>query len=376
MRPDTGWHGARLLAALYLALLTVASPAATVEQQTLEHLDRIRAIKAGADRKATERYNRQMDEAWKFFTANKGAVLPVLRRELSMELRKGERNQMVLLDIGYFLRLQAEAPDKELGRRALLALDATAEVVRLNQQQLFKFAHAVAPDRDPAMLGFLDRVFLRGSVTTFIPQHALPLDETLVCVFLYGIYGEGAEGHLRSMLRDRSLARRIIEILIWIGSPDSVEEVSAAMVAARDYETFVRGTAFMMKAGGPRGRAMMLALNPGDFDARSREYYGKVRRDIEATAYELLRGQFGRFPGDARLGDGELKRRLSAMHANYGKDDRTSPEAVVNSGLPAAFLIGELTRIRARMFHRVSDEALTDVVVTNALLNTLRYRGK
>jgi hypothetical protein len=64
------------------------------------------------------------------------------------------------------------------------------------------------------------------------------------------------------------------------------------------------------------------------------------------------------------------------MYENYGKDDKTSPEAIFNSGLPNDFLVSELTRIRGRMFYRVSDEALSDVVLTNAILNALRYRGK
>lgn len=376
MRPAICRNALRISTGLHLALLAFVLPAATIEQQTLEHLELIRAIKAEGDSKVTERYNRQMDEAWKFFNVNKPAVLPILRRELSAEVRKEGRNDMLLLDIGYYLRLQGGSSDKDLGRQALFALDTNADVVRWNQQLLFKLAHAVAPDRDPRMLALLDKVFLRGKVTTFIPQHALRLDETLVCVFLYGVYGRDAEGHLKTLLRDRSLAPRIIEILIWIGSPDSVPEVSAAMDAARDYETFVRGTAFMMKTGGPQGRAAMLAIKPGEFDAKSRDYYGKIRKDIEATSYQTLRGQFSRFPGAASLSDGEVKRRLSAMHANYGKDDDTSPAAIVNSGLAGSFLIGELTRIRERMFYRISDEALSDVVVTNALMNTLRYRGK
>jgi hypothetical protein len=369
-------NAARLLAGLLLALFACAPLAATIEQQTLEHVARIRAIKAEGDSKTTELYNRQMDEAWKFFNANRASALPVLRKEISAELRKDPRNDMLLLDIGYYLRLQESASDKELGRQALFALNADAEVVRWNQGQLFKFAHAVVPDRDPRTLPWLEKVFLRGKVTAFVPQHALTLDETLICVFLYGVYGQGAEGHLKSLLQERSVAHRIIEILIWIGSPDSLPEVSAAMMAARDYDTFVRATAFMMKMGGPQGRAAMLSLNPGDFDAKTREYYETIRKDIEATSYEVLRGQFSRFPGAAKLGDDEVKRRLSVMHANYGRDDKTSPAAIVNSALAGSFLVGELTRIRARMFYRISDEALSDVVVTNALMNTLRYRGK
>ena len=118
------------------------------------------------------------------------------------------------------------------------------------------------------------------------------------------------------------------------------------------------------------------ALAPADFDAKSQAYYAKVRSSIEATSYERLRGQFRRFPDTGPVSDAELKTRLADMYANYGRDDRTSPQAFLASGLPAAYLIAELTRVRERTFYRLSDEALTDVKITNALINTLRYKGR
>jgi hypothetical protein len=361
---------------MFLSLASVGSSAATIEQETLAHLDRIRAVRVGGDAKANEAYNKQMDEAWKFFNANQKSVLAILRRELSLESRKDKPNNLFLLDIGYYLYLHKEVSDKELGKQALFRLDTTSEIIRSNQQQLFHFTHAVASDKDPKLLPFLDKTFLKEKVTAFIPQHSLTLDETLVCVFLYGIYGQTAELHLKSLLKDRSLAQKVIEILIWIGSPDSIQDVKAAMTASRDYEAFVRATAYMMKIGGPRGRAIMLAIKPGDFDDKSREFYGKVKKDIEATSYSILRKQFTGIPGIAKLSGDDLKKRLSAMYENYGKDDEISPEAVLNSDLPRDFLINELLRIRSRMFYRLSDEALSDVVMTNAILNTLYYRDQ
>ena len=321
-----------------------------------------------------DRYNKQMDDAWKFFRANKAEVLPLLRKELSAEMRRPRPSPLVLLDIGYFIRLQDTPADRELGRQALFAVDGNAEIVRWNSQQFFRYAHAVAPDRDARTLAYLDRHFLRGNVTAVVPQHALTLDETLVCVFLYGAYGEGAERHLKSQLTDRAAARRIIEVLVWIGSPDSVAEVSAAMQASPDYDTFTRGTAFMMTAGGPNGRAALLAVPIRDFDARAQEYYAKVRQQIQATSYESLQAQFARYPAPGPLTDAELKQRLAAMYRSYGIDDRTSPRSILASGLPKSDLIAQLTRIRSRMLQRVSDEALSDVRVTNAMLNVLYYR--
>lgn len=362
------------LATLLLVFGASAAHAATVEEDTLKWLEVLRAIRPEGAVADTDRYNRQMDDAWKFFRANKTEVLPILRKELSAEMRQPRPNQLVLLDIGYFIRLQDAPADKELGRQAFFAVDGDAEIVRWNSDQLFRYAHAVAPDRDARTLAYLDKHFLHGKVTAVVPQHALTLDETLVCVFLYGIYGEGAERHLKSQLTDRATAQRIIEILVWIGSPESVPEVNAAMMARRDYDTFTRATAFMMTAGGPDGRAALLAVPIRDFDARAQEYYGKVRARIEATSYESLQAQFGRYPDPGPITDAELKQRLAAMYRAHGSDDRTSPQSILASGLPKDYLIAELTRIRSSMLHRVSDEALSDVKVTNAVLNALYYK--
>ena len=117
----------------------------------------------------------------------------------------------------------------------------------------------------------------------------------------------------------------------------------------------------MMKAGGPKGRAAMLAIDPEALDAKSREYYGRIHKAIEATTYDALHKRFDGMPGEAKLADDELKKRLATMYANFGKDDTTSPAALVNSGLPADFLVSQLTQIRSRMFNRVSNEALDDV---------------
>jgi hypothetical protein len=360
----------------FLALVTVGASAGTVESETLMHLDKLRAVTTGADKKTTEQYNNQMNSAWTFFNANKKAALPTLRSQLSLELEMSQPNPLLLLDVGYFLYQQETVSDKSLAKRALFRLDPAAEIVRWNQQELFDFAHAVASDRDSRILDLIDKAFLKEKVSLYVPQHALTLDETLVCVFLYGAYGSDSETHLKALLRDHKLTPKIIEILAWIGSPDSDQDVKTAMQASRDYETFARATAFMMKLGGPQGRAIMLRVDPKELDTKSQEYYGKIRKQVEAASYESLRGQFAGLPGHAKIDNEALKKRLSAMYANYGKDDETSPMDILDSSLPGDFLISELTRIRSRSFQRVSDEALSDVEMTNALLNTLRYRGK
>ena len=191
-----------------------------------------------------------------------------------------------------------------------------------------------------------------------------------------GVHAQASEGHLRSLLADKALTRKVLEILIWIGTPDSVPAVREAMLADRNYETFSRGTTFMMKAGGPEGREAMLRLNPKDFDAQSQEYIKRVLPMIEATSFETLRKQFSTGRDLAPLTEDTLKKRLADMYENNGKDDTTEPSALLDSTLPRTFLINELLKIRARMFRRLSDEGLSDVVATNSILNALYYREK
>jgi hypothetical protein len=369
-------HASRLACAVALIASSATAGAATVEQDTLSRLDQLRAIEAEGDAASISRYNAQMDDTWKFFAVNKSTALPVIRNEMALELAKPKPSNLMLLDIGYFLYLQEQQADKDLAKRALFALDTNATIVSWNDDQLFRFSHAVAAGKDPRILPFIDMVFLNRKVEIFVPQHALKLDETLVCVFLYGVYGRETEVHLRGMLGDSKLMRKILEILTWIGTPDSVNAVNAAMTANLDYETFVRATSFMMRNGGPLGRVAMLAVDSKALDPKSREYYEKIHKAVEATSYEGLRKQIEGMPGEANLSDEELKKRLAAMYANYGKDDNTNPAAVINSNLPSAFLIDELTKIRSRTFNRISNEALGDVEITNAILNTLYYRTK
>lgn len=372
---SAGSNLARIVAVMVFVLAASAS-SQTIEKQALTHLDQIKAIRADADAKTTAGYNKSLDQAWNFFDANKASVLPILRRELSVELSRPTPNDLLLLDIGYYLRLQPASSDKELGKAALFKLNPASKIVYLNQQQLFKFAYNVATDEDPRVLPFIDRAFLRQKMSAYVAPHSLMLDETLVCVFLYGVHAQSSEAHLRSLLADKSLTRKILEILIWIGTPESVPAVRDAMLADRNYETFSRATAFMMKTGGPEGRAFMLRLNPKDFDAQSQKYLETIRPLIEATSSKTLREPFASNRNFAPITDDTLKKRLADMYENNGKDDITDPNAVLDSTLPRTFLINELLRIRSRMFRRLSDEGLSDVVATNALLNALYYREK
>jgi hypothetical protein len=365
----------RSLLIIFLGAVAASAGAATLEAQTAEKLQQIRAIRPGQGDQADDAYNKQLDAAWEFFNANKQQVLPILRKLLKAEIEGHEPNSLVLLDIGWYLH-ESDLPDgKTLGREALFHLDPRAPIIDWNRKEFFELAHAAAEDHDPRVLTLIDHEFLRSDKKIVIPEHSLELDGTLVCVYLYGAYGPDAEPAVRAKLSDRSSANRALEILIWLGSPESLPAVGAALSAAPNYETFSRVASYMMQAAGPAGRDFMLKLNPAVLDAQSRDYLSKMRGAVQATTFESIRQSSESLPGDKKLSDDEVKSRLSAMIGNFGKDDRTSPLAIFDSGLPGNFLITQLVEARRRSLYRLTDEGLGDLQGTNALINGLRYRN-
>jgi hypothetical protein len=369
----------RLLVLTIVTLLSSLSMSggaigASVEQETLQHLAALRAVKADSTPEQMQKHNEQMDEAWQFYHANKDQVLPVLRRELAAELRRKPPAQLLLLDVASFLFVEGDEADHQRSLQALLAIDTNSQIIQANFDQLFRLTHGMSSTADAKLLPFIDRTFLTTERSVFVPEHSLTLNPTLICAFLYGGFGAAGESHLQPRLKDRDLTERVLEILKWIGSPDSVSAVEAAMPAKLDHDLFARELTFMMTNGGLQGREAMLQVDRARLDAQAKQFYEKVRPAIEAQDYAQLRKRFDKFSGETRLSEEQIKERLALMYRNYGKDNRLNPQALLDSSLGKDYLIGELSRIRSRMFSRASDEALSDVELTNAVLNTLRYR--
>ena len=366
----------RFLAAAFAAGLAagLAFPAAAqeAESRVSRHVEALRAMQP--DRARSDEYNREMDEAWKDFDAHPAKSLPLLRSTLIAETRKSDPNAMVLLDIGYYLYTHGAAIDKDAALAALLAVDPRAPIVRHNQQQLFYFTLSVANDHVPRVLDFIDRAFLENDVQVVIPPNGLTLDAVLTSVFLYGVYGEGAEAHLWPVLKDPKWERRALEVLIWIGTPASNNAVRDAIYQYRDYETFARATAFLMQDGGPGGRDIMLSIDPKGLEPQAAQFYDVSRPRVEASNYAWYKGLFERSPGPEKIPDADLRKELAGMPAHSPSGEPLAPKAIFASALPREELVKLLLAARHAMFERVSDEALGDVKTTNMLLNGLRYR--
>jgi hypothetical protein len=325
--------------------------APAIERQAQEYVEKMRAIKPATDARQAAEYNKQLEEAWKFFIANP-EVIAVLRRVLAREVGLPQRNDFLLLDLGYYLHERGAPADRELAKSALYSLDPMAPILRFNQQEFFQFTQSVAATRDARVLAFIDRAFLREQIAVRFPEAGLTLDPTTACAFLYGAYGEGVEAWLKPKLHtpvsDRDLARRVLDILGWTGSPASNPDVKNVLIGApHDYETFVRTTNFLMNAGGPQGRSIVLAVQANDLDVWTRSYYDKIHGPARAVTFVRLRENLVSIP---------------------------SAKEILDSERPRADLIAELTKKRNNLFRTITKESIAEIQRTNALINALRYR--
>lgn len=364
---------ATLLAALMLST-AAHGHAATVEQDTLTHLNHLRAIRADQNSAATIRYNQDLDAAWKFFLSHKAQSIPVLAAQMQAELKLKQPNDLILLDTGLLLYTYGGAPEKALAVDALTRLDPESAIVRANFKELFDFTFAVARDHEPRVLPVIERAFLPANPKINIPQRTLKLDGTQTCVFLYGAYGPGAETALRAKLADPAVTRRVLEILIWLGSPAALPEVNQAIAAAPSQEMVERATAYMMQAAGPAGRDAVLNLGTRPLSEKSRRYLDKLKPEIKLTSLASARASLDRFPGDKRLSDAVVATRVAAMLKNGSMNEATNPLAIIDSGLAPARLIADFSELRRRTFARLSTDALSEVEAINFLINTLRYK--
>lgn len=371
----------KTLAALAAAGCMAGALAAPADE-TLQRLAQMRGLPTATGPQDALRQRGELDASWRWFGNHKAEALPVLRRELAAELKKAQPNQLLLLDVGYFLRAQGEPADSALALQALLRIDPDGTAPKSQSQQLFRFVHAMAAEHDTRLFPLMDKVFLRGHVTVFLPQQGYTVDETSVCIYLYGQYGAAAERHLRGLLGDAGVVNRALEVLMWVGSPDSVPAV-AALLNTADADTFARAATFLLRAGGPQGRDALRAFDPRGLQGKALEFYRQTRGQLDRMTFAALADQLveqgeerapAASPAVRGLDAAAARQALDRLSASYGSYEGIAPAALARAALPKQALIDELIRVRERSLLRVSSETLADVDVTNTLINTVRFR--
>jgi hypothetical protein len=333
-------------------------------------LERVRTIGSAPIPKETDGVNKELDEIGKFLTANTARALPSLKRELEKELGTPSPNQFFLLDMGY---AAARLGDVDTATRALLRIDVKHEMIRGSSGEMFYFTHKIARLGRPEVLPVIDRVVLDANFSVFIPEHVLQLDSTLQGAFLYGVLGPSTEKHVASLLDSRpDKIGQLLEILNWLGTGQSVAAVVHTVELHPDAETVKRAVGFFMRVGGASGREAILKLDRKRLEPAAKEYVTSIEAVVTKTTFASIAKELG---GNARtLSDADLRKRLDAMVEHDGIDEDTPPAAILGSTIPTSELLERLAHVRSSTFRRLSDEALSDVQITNALINAVEYR--
>lgn len=353
----------RVLAAfLASAAFSANAGDAATDAAITARIAQVRAMPAAANAAAAGAQRRELDAAWRFFGDYRNDSVPLLRRELAAELRSPRPSQQLLLDAACFLVAYGADSDRPLAVQAALAINPDA---LLDGPQLFRLMHAAAASKDARLLPLIDRIFLRKSVSIPLPQQGSAIDETGVRALLYGRFGATGERHLAGMLRDPAVAKPVLDVLQLVGSPASVPAVEPLLQSA-DIETFTRAVNFLVRAGGPQGRQVLLALKPQGLSKEALEFFAPMR--------QRLAQQPAPQTGKGTLPDAEVRRLLDRLEANDGRYEGIDPSAIVQSRLPRQELIERLAGIRERSFARATNEALAEIDTTSALLNALSYR--
>lgn len=340
------------------------SAPASPELELAGRIAAIRAMPPAANAAQVGAQRTELNAAWRVFGIYREDAIPLLRRELSAELRAPRPSAQLLLDAACFLLAYGSEADRGLALQAALALPPGA---MLDGPQLFRLVHAAAASRDPRLLPLIDRAFLRNDVSLPLPQQGSAIDEGGVRVLLYGRFGAAGERHLQPFLKDAALVKPVLDVLQLLGGPDSLPAV-LPLLRSGEMEVFTRAVHFMMRAGGPEGRQALLALPAQGLSAEAREFMAQVRE------------QLGRQPapgggaGQASVPDAEVRRQLDALEGAADNGAAFDPAAILRSGLPRQELLERLARIRDRHFGRASNESLALIETTAALINAVRYR--
>lgn len=350
--------------AVFLASAALSAHAgdAATDAAIAARIAQVRAMPAAANAAAAGAQRRELDAAWRFFGDYRVDAIPLLRRELAAELRSSRPSQQLLLDAACFLVAYGAESDRPLALQAALAINPDA---LLDGPQLFRLMHAAAASKDARLLPPIDRSFLRKSVSIPLPQQGSTIDETGVRALLYGRFGAAGERHLAALLRDPAVAKPVLDVLQLVGSPASVPAVEP-LLQSPDMETFTRAVNFLVRAGGPQGRQVLLTLKPQTLSKEAVQFFAPMRQQLAQQPAPQA--------GKGTLPDAEVRRLLDALEANGGRYEGIDPSAIVQSRLPKQELLERLARIRERSFARATNEALADIDTTSALLNALSYR--
>lgn len=324
----------------------------------------IRAMPPAANAAEVGAQRVELNAAWRLFGIYRDDAVPLLRRELTAELRAKRPSPQLLLDAACFLLAYGAEADRALALQAALLLPPDAA---LDGPQLFRLVHVAAASRDPRLLPLIDRAFLRSPVTLPLPQQGASIDENGLRVLLYGRFGAAGERHLQPFLKDEALAKPVLDVLLLVGGSDSLPAVLPLLRSA-DIEVLTRAATFLMRAGGPQGRQALLALPTQGLSKDALEFLDPLREQLARQPAP------GGAVGQSAATDAQVRDLLDALERADEREPAVDHAAILRSSLPKQELLERLSRIRERSLGRATNDSLALVETTAALINAVRYR--
>lgn len=366
---------------IYLLLFTnISLLAETYEEEVIQSIESIRTIKDSEDKKEIEEFNSLMDSNWKKFAEKKSVSIPIIQNKLKEELSSKTPNQMILLDLSWYLVNSDPNCDLQIITQTFEAIDFRNPTIIQNTQQYFRLALFLSEKSIPGFLNLIDQRFLRNeSRTFFIPQHVALVDAHAQRTHLYGVYGDQSVPHLLKLLKTETnikLRQSMTSILRRICTPDCANDISEILKTEQDHTTFVNGTYILLDNVGPVGKDLYLNLNPKSLSKETEDYFHSEQNYVKNQSYSFFIGKLKKKYGESNndFSDSQLMTELEKMIQNRGESDIIHPLDFFSNSIDKQILINKLIEARRKSFLRINHHGMQDIDINNLILNTIYYQ--
>lgn len=366
---------------LLLLIFTLDLSANTYEEEVISSIESIRTIKASEDKNEIGEFNSLMDANWKKFSEKKSVSIPIIQIKLKEELNSPSPNQMVLLDLSWFLAISnPNKEDLEIILKTYEAIDFQDPLMVQNTQQYFRLALFLSEKQIPDFLYSIDKRFLRNENRSFfIPQHVALVDAHAQRTHLYGVYGKQSIKHLTIILKkekDTKLRQSITSILRRICTPDCARDIYEMLESEEDHKTFVNGTYILLDNAGPIGKDLYLKLKPKSLSKETQDYFISEQNYVKNQSFEFFITKMKKKYGESSnsFSDSQLLSEIEKMILENGESHSIHPLDFFSNTIDKQVLIEKTIEARRKCFLRINHHGMQDIDLNNLILNTLYYK--
>jgi hypothetical protein len=355
--------------------------AASYEFEIERAVESLRTVVPTEDKVLLEKYNDLMDRNWSVYRQDLNKSSIFLFTILKQEMSSKAPNDLVIMDISWFLALFDGRPAiNEVLLDAYRRIDYQKKIISYYAEQYFRLSLFLSGRQLPGFLELIDKRFLRKSEASFfIPQHITMVDSHSQRTHLYGAYGRLSVKHLLEILKyekDTFQRRSLTSILRRICTIECAQPIFELLKKEKDHEAFVNGTYIMLDNTGPVGRELYLKLSISDLPDKTADYFKNEQEYAQKMTYDFLVGRIkGKFGDqDSSISDTELLTQTEIMTKNFGISHTIHPMHFLNSKINKSILIEKLLEYRRRCFYRVSRHAMDDIDTTNQIIKALYFK--